>query len=396
MSANITVRDLFKAGVHFGHKTRYWNPKMEPYIFTTSNNIHIIDLDKTYPLLKNAIDFVGRVAARGGRVLFVGTKFAAQEIIRDEAVRCSMPFVDQRWLGGTLTNYKTMRASIKQLKELEKMQKNGTFEKMIKKEALSKMRQLNKLERSLGGIKNMGGIPDAIFIIDVGQEQIAIAEANRLSIPVIGVVDTNNSPKGVDYVIPGNDDAGRSIRLLTRAMADTILEKRPIKKADVINEDEFVEIKKGKVKKGDKADGDTAKKTKPKAKVSTAKAEVAESADVVEKAAEAKEDATAKPKRVIKRTISAAKAKDTEKKATTTKAKTPEKKTAAKKPAATKPKAPAKKATTAKTTEAKSTAKKTTKEKASKDAVVAKPKTLSEATASMKKGQPAASDESKT
>lgn len=222
----VSMRDMLKAGVHFGHQTCHWNPKMGPYIFGARNKIHIINLEATLPLLKDALNFMGTIAAKKGKVLFVGTKNAAQEIIKQEAQRCHMPYVDHRWLGGMLTNYKTIRQSIRRLKELEAMFDRHSFGRLTKKEILNLTRDKDKLERSLGGIKNMGGLPDAIFVIDVGHEKIAIAEANRLSIPVIGVVDTNNSPKGVSYLIPGNDDSIRSIELYVKCATDCILEAR--------------------------------------------------------------------------------------------------------------------------------------------------------------------------
>ena len=223
---SVTMRQMLEAGVHFGHQTRYWNPKMAPYIFGERNKIHIINLEKSLPLYKDALNFVSRMVANGGTVLFVGTKRAAQEMIREEAVRCDMPFVNRRWLGGMLTNFKTVKQSIARLKELEAMTGDGTVERLSKKEGLMLRRELEKLERSLGGIKNMPGIPDALFVIDVGYEKIAVSEAVKLGIPVVGVVDTNNSPEGVDYVIPGNDDAIRSIELYVRGAADAVADGR--------------------------------------------------------------------------------------------------------------------------------------------------------------------------
>jgi small subunit ribosomal protein S2 len=223
---NISMRDMLKAGVHFGHQTCHWNPKMGPYIYGARNKIHIINLESTLPLLKDALNFMGGIASKKGKVLFVGTKTAAHEIIKQEAERCRMPYVDHRWLGGMLTNYKTIRQSIRRLKELEAMFEKNAFGRLTKKEILNLTRDKQKLERSLGGIKNMGSLPDAIFVIDVGHEKIAIAEANRLSIPVVGIVDTNNSPKGVSYVIPGNDDSIRSIALYAKCVADCILDAR--------------------------------------------------------------------------------------------------------------------------------------------------------------------------
>lgn len=222
----ISMRDMLQAGIHFGHQTRYWNPQMAPYIFGMRNKIHIINLELTLPMFKDALNVVGSIAARKGKILFVGTKSAASEIIREQAVRCRMPYVDHRWLGGMLTNYKTIRQSIRRLKELESMFERNNFGRLTKKEILNLTRHKEKLERSLGGIKNMGGLPDAIFVVDVGHEHIAVKEANRLGIPVIGIVDTNNSPDGVSHVIPGNDDSIRSIMFYTKNMADAIVEAR--------------------------------------------------------------------------------------------------------------------------------------------------------------------------
>ena len=224
--SQVTMRQMLEAGVHFGHQTRYWNPKMEQYIFGARNKIHIVNLEKTLPLFQEAQDVVRRLVANKGTVLFVGTKRQAREIIREEASRAGMPFVDHRWLGGMLTNFKTIRASIKRLRDLEIQAEDGTFAKLTKKEALMRTRDLQKLDRSLGGIKDMGGLPDALFVIDVDHERIAITEANKLGIPVIGVVDTNSSPEGVDYIIPGNDDAIRAIQLYMGAMADAVIKGR--------------------------------------------------------------------------------------------------------------------------------------------------------------------------
>ena len=219
----ITLRDMLAAGVHFGHRTRYWNPKMAPYIYGARNDIHIINLEKTLPLYHEALNFITKVIANKGKVLFVGTKSSAQDVVREQAQRCGMPYVDHRWLGGMLTNYKTVRQSIKRLKNLEELRDSGAFEKMLKKEALQMKRKLIKLERSLGGIKEMNGIPDAIFVLDVGYENISITEARKLKIPVIGIVDTNHSPDGIDYVIPGNDDSMRAITLYLTGIADAIV-----------------------------------------------------------------------------------------------------------------------------------------------------------------------------
>lgn len=220
----ITMRQMLEAGVHFGHQTRYWNPKMGQFIFGERNKIHIINLEQSLPMFNEAMNFAGKLASKGGKILFVGTKRSAREAVREAAISCKMPYVNHRWLGGMLTNFKTVKGSIKRLKDLEKMAEDGTFQKLGKKEILTLTRETEKLERSLGGIKDMRSLPDAIFVIDVGYEKIAVQEANKLNIPVIGVVDTNNSLQGVDYVIPGNDDAIRAIQLYVAAMADAINE----------------------------------------------------------------------------------------------------------------------------------------------------------------------------
>jgi small subunit ribosomal protein S2 len=241
MTLPVTMRDMLKAGVHFGHQTRYWNPKMGAYIYGSRNKIHIINLEKTFPLLQDAFNFVGKIASNKGKILFVGTKPAARDIIKEEAERCRMPYVNHRWLGGMLTNYKTIRQSIRRLKELEAMFEKQSFGRLVKKEVLELTREKAKLERSLGGIKNMGGLPDAIFIVDVGHENIAIAEANRLRIPVIGIVDTNHSPLNINYVIPGNDDSLRAIKLYTSCMAEAILEGRA-SNPDIVAAEEKIEM----------------------------------------------------------------------------------------------------------------------------------------------------------
>lgn len=222
-----TLRQLFEAGVHFGHRTCFREPKMAPYIYGVRNGISIVDLEKTRDYITEALNYVAKIAARpGSKILFVGTKRAAQELVKAEALRCGMPYVNHRWLGGLLTNYRTIRQSVKRLKELEAQSLDGSFNKLTKKEALNLQRQMEKLERGLGGIKDMSGLPDALFVIDRGYEDIAIAEAQKLKIPVISVVDTNHSPEGIDYIIPGNDDAARAIELYTQMVADTILEAR--------------------------------------------------------------------------------------------------------------------------------------------------------------------------
>ncbi len=220
----VTMRQMLEAGVHFGHQTRYWNPKMGQFIFGERNKIHIVNLEHSLPMFNDALNFIGKLASKGGKVLFVGTKRSAREAVREAAISCKMPYVNHRWLGGMLTNFKTVKQSIKRLKDLEKMAEDGTFQKLGKKEVLMLSREAEKLERSLGGIKDMRGLPDAIFVIDVGYEKIAVQEANKLGIPVIGVVDTNNSLQGVDYVIPGNDDAIRAIQLYVAAASDAVNE----------------------------------------------------------------------------------------------------------------------------------------------------------------------------
>lgn len=222
--AQVSMRDLLTAGAHFGHQTRFWNPKMGKYIFGARNKIHIINLEHTAPALNEALTYANGLAAKKNKVLFVGTKRAAAGIIRAEAQRCGMPYVDHRWLGGMLTNWKTIRQSIKRFKELEVQAQDGTFAKLTKREALERTREMAKLEKSFGGIKDMGGLPDALFVIDVDHEAIAILEAKKLGIRVIGIVDTNSNPDGVDLVIPGNDDAIRAIQLYAGSMADAILE----------------------------------------------------------------------------------------------------------------------------------------------------------------------------
>jgi small subunit ribosomal protein S2 len=243
---SVTMRQMLEAGVHFGHQTRYWNPKMAPFIFGHRNKIHIINLEKTLPMYQEAMKFVRQVAANKGNVLFVGTKRQAREIVREEAQRAGAPFVDHRWLGGMLTNFKTVKQSIKRLNDLATMTADGSMDKLTKKEALDYQRELEKLERSLGGIKDMNGIPDAMFVIDVGYQKNAIVEARKLGIPIIGVVDTNNSIEGVDYVIPGNDDSTRAIRLYARGVADAILEGRAQSLTEITGSEEFVEVEEDK------------------------------------------------------------------------------------------------------------------------------------------------------
>ncbi len=276
---DVSMRQMLEAGVHFGHQTRFWNPKMAPYIFGERNKIHIINLEKTLPLYTDAMNFIGSLAANRGTILFVGTKRAAQDIIREEAERCGMPYVNHRWLGGMLTNYKTVKQSIKRLKELEAMKAEGGFEGLSKKEVLTLTREQEKLERSLGGIKDMNGLPDALFVIDVGHEKIAVSEAVKLGIPVIGVVDTNNAPDKIDYVIPGNDDAIRAITLYTQGVANAILEGRASATTAAGSEDEFIEV----------AETETpvpSKKKTAKKKVTAKKKTAAKKKSVSKKAAE--------------------------------------------------------------------------------------------------------------
>ncbi|MBM3373690.1 MAG: 30S ribosomal protein S2 [Betaproteobacteria bacterium] len=244
---SVTMREMLEAGVHFGHQTRYWNPKMAPFIFGHRNKIHIVNLEKTMAMYLDALKFVRQLSSNKGSVLFVGTKRQAREIVREEALRCGSPYVDYRWLGGMLTNYKTVKGSIQRLKDMQAMREDGSFEKLSKKEALTYEREIAKLERSLGGIKDMNSLPDALFVIDVGYQKGAISEAKKLGIPVIGVVDTNHSPEGVDYVIPGNDDSSRAIKLYARGMADAVLEGRSnsIKEIVKAGGDEFVEVEDG-------------------------------------------------------------------------------------------------------------------------------------------------------
>jgi small subunit ribosomal protein S2 len=238
------MRQMLEAGVHFGHQTRYWNPKMAPFIFGHRNKIHIINLEQTLALYNDAAKFVRKLAANKGVVLFVGTKRQAREIVREEAIRATVPFVDHRWLGGMLTNFKTVKQSIKRLKEMEAQVEDGSVERMSKKEALHFQRELAKLERSLGGIKSLDGPPDALFVIDVGYHKGAVAEAKKLGIPIVAVVDTNHSPDGIAYVIPGNDDSSRAIRLYARGIADAVLEGRSQSLQEIVSAsaDEFVEV----------------------------------------------------------------------------------------------------------------------------------------------------------
>ena len=289
---NITMRQMLEAGVHFGHQTRYWDPKMAPYIFGSRGKIHIINLEKSLPLLVDSLNFIGKIASKRGSVIFVGTKRAASKSIAEEAARCGMPYVSHRWLGGMLTNFRTIRQSIKRLRQIEKMEEDGSFARLVKKEILQLTRERDKLEKSLGGIKDMKGLPDAMFVVDVGHEDIAVKEARKLGIPVIAVVDTNCSPNGVDYVIPGNDDAIRAIRLYTQLAADAVLEGRAaVPHAE--EGDEFVEL--------DEHGNPVKRETKPqkakaeKAAKKVAKKVVTKKAPAAPEATEAKAEAVEAP-----------------------------------------------------------------------------------------------------
>ena len=298
--ADVTMRQMLEAGVHFGHQTRYWNPKMAPFIFGERNKIHIINLEKSLPLAREASAFVKATVADGGTVLFVGTKRAAREAVQTQARRCEMPFVSQRWLGGMLTNYKTIRQSVKRLMTLEQMAEEGGFEGLTKKEVLGLSREQEKLERSLGGIKKMRSLPDVLFVVDVDHEDIAIREAKKLGIPVVAIVDTNCSPDGVDYVIPGNDDAMRAIELYSSLMADAVLDGKASLPEVALGEDEFVELdEEGKPKKtrGKKkaAKKKAAKKAAIKKKPAAKKVEPEATDTVEETVPKAKTAAKAEP-----------------------------------------------------------------------------------------------------
>ena len=253
--SSVSMRDMLQAGVHFGHQTRFWNPKMSQFIFGSRNKVHVINLEQTVPAFNEALEVLRVEAAKGNQILFVGTKRAAQKILKEQAERCGMPYVSHRWLGGMLTNYKTVRSSIKRLRELEDQEADGTFAKLTKKEALMRTRSKEKLDRSVGGIKDMTGLPDVLFVIDVDHERIAITEANKLGIPVIGIVDTNSNPDGIDYVIPGNDDAIRAIRLYVKAVADAVLEGKA-ERGEVPVADEFVEVEEAPTDATDSAEAD--------------------------------------------------------------------------------------------------------------------------------------------
>jgi len=282
--SNVTMREMLEAGVHFGHQTRFWNPKMAPFIFGERNKIHIINLEETMPLCKDAVNYLGKVASKKGKIMFVGTKRAASDSIKEEALRCGMPFVNHRWLGGMLTNFRTVRASIKRLKELEGMAESNSYEKISKKEILQLSREREKLDKTLGGIKEIGGLPDVLFVIDVGFEKIAVQEAAKLGIPVVGIVDTNNSPDNVDYIVPGNDDSMRAIKLYTRLVADAILEGKQSIVTGADGDNELIEI-----------EGDAVVvKTKPAVKVSTKKVTTEAASEVP--AVEAEQPATSETK----------------------------------------------------------------------------------------------------
>jgi len=296
--ADVTMRQMLEAGVHFGHQTRYWNPKMAPFIFGERNKIHIINLEKSLPMAQDAYAFVKTIVADGGKVLFVGTKRSAREAIRAQAERCEMPFVSHRWLGGMLTNYKTIRQSVKRLKELEEMSKEGGFEALTKKEVLGLRRENDKLDRSLGGIKDMSALPDVLFIVDVDHEDIAVREARKLGIPVVAVVDTNCSPDGIEYVIPGNDDAMKAIALYASLIADAVLDGKASLPEVALGEDEFVELdEEGKPRRPSgrkkKVAGKPVKKATLRKKADVTRAAAAKAADEVTpaKAPEAEEKA---------------------------------------------------------------------------------------------------------
>ena len=315
--SKVSMRDMLQAGVHFGHQTRFWNPKMSQYIFGSRNKVHVINLENTVPAFNEALDVLRAEAAKGNQVLFVGTKRAAHKIIKEQAERCGMPYVSHRWLGGMLTNYKTIRASIRRYRELETQQNDGTFDKLTKKEVLMRTRMKDKLENSIGGIKDMNGLPDILFVVDVDHERIAINEANKLGIRVVGIVDTNSDPDGVDHIIPGNDDSIRAIKLYAASVADTILEGKAAA-ASITSKDEFVEV-----------DEKQADQVEAKAK---AVAEVVAEEPAAEVVAEEPAAETAPAKKAPAKKAAAKKA--PAKKAPAKKA--PAKKAAAKKPAAKK------------------------------------------------------------
>ena len=343
--SNVTMREMLEAGVHFGHQTRFWNPKMAPFIFGERNKIHIINLEQTMPLCKDAVNYLGKVASKKGKVMFVGTKRAASDAISEEAQRCGMPFVNHRWLGGMLTNFRTVRASIKRLKELQEMSESQNYEKINKKEILQLSREQDKLEKTLGGIRDMGGLPDVLFVIDVGYEKIAVLEAAKLGIPVVGIVDTNNSPDNIDYIVPGNDDSMRAIKLYTRLVADAILEGKESIVVAAEGSEELIELDEGTPVSSVKI---SSKKAAPKA-VETVQASTAVDTEAVAVDAEKADDnaeATSVESGVESAEVSEAEVEATspasEEAAEPETAKTPVKKAATRK--ATVKKAPAKKA----------------------------------------------------
>ena len=329
--SKVSMRDMLQAGVHFGHQTRFWNPKMSQFIFGSRNKVHVINLENTVPAFNEALDVLRAEAAKGNQVLFVGTKRAASKIIKEQAERCGMPYVSHRWLGGMLTNYKTIRASIRRYRELETQQGDGTFDKITKKEVLMRTRMKDKLENSIGGIKDMNGLPDILFVVDVDHERIAINEANKLGIRVVGIVDTNSDPDGVDHIIPGNDDSIRAIKLYAASVADSILEGKA-QAATVSSKDEFIEV-----------DAKSAAEAEPVAEVAAVPEAAAPEAAAPEAAApEVVAEPVAEEKPAAKKAPAkkAAAKKPAAKKAPAKKApakKAPAKKAAAKKPAAKKP-----------------------------------------------------------
>ncbi|CAI8170615.1 MAG: 30S ribosomal protein S2 [Cellvibrionales bacterium UBA7375] len=329
--SKVSMRDMLQAGVHFGHQTRFWNPKMSQFIFGSRNKVHVINLENTVPAFNEALDVLRAEAAKGNQVLFVGTKRAASKIIKEQAERCGMPYVSHRWLGGMLTNYKTIRASIRRYRELETQQGDGTFDKITKKEVLMRTRMKEKLENSIGGIKDMNGLPDILFVVDVDHERIAINEANKLGIRVVGIVDTNSDPDGVDHIIPGNDDSIRAIKLYAASVADSILEGKA-QAATVSSKDEFIEV-----------DAKSAAEAEPVAEVAAVPEAAAPEAAAPEAAApEVVAEPVAEEKPAAKKAPAkkAAAKKPAAKKAPAKKApakKAPAKKAAAKKPAAKKP-----------------------------------------------------------
>lgn len=324
--SNVTMREMLEAGVHFGHQTRFWNPKMAPFIFGERNKIHIINLEKTLPMCNDATGYLGKIASQKGKVLFVGTKRAAQKYVKDAAESCNMPYVNHRWLGGMLTNFRTVRQSIRRLKELDEMAEKNSYDVKNKKEILNLQREQEKLNKTLGGIKEMGGLPDALFVIDVGYEKIAVQEATKLGIPVVGVVDTNNSPEDIEYIVPGNDDSMRAIGLYTRLAAEAI----NVGKSTIVSaggNDELIELS-----DEEEVVAKSAKKAAPK-KVAAAKTEDASEEPAAEAAEEASEEAATKKAATKKAaTKKAATKKAATKKAATKKAAT--KKAATKKAAA--------------------------------------------------------------